>query len=113
MKRLLIICLAFIVSMGASESFAQKKTELFKATFDATIHCQECVKRIESNQAVLGTGVKDVEIKMKEQQLVIVYDSKKTSKEAIVKNLKKIDISAKFKSQVAYVEPAKSKAQKK
>lgn len=107
-----MICLAVILSVGANDTFAQKKTELYTAVFNAHIHCQDCVKKIENNLSVLGKGVKDVDVNLKEQKVVVVYDAKQTTKEKIAANFKKIGTEVKYKSQTPYKEPTKSNKKK-
>lgn len=102
MKKLLFICLALIISLGATEASNKKKSELFTAVFNCKFHCQGCVKKVEDNLAVLGKGVKDVNVEFEKSIITVVYDAATTTKETITKNFKKLDINVDFKSEKPY-----------
>ena len=69
----------------------QKKTET--VTFKTTIHCDNCVKKINENIS-FEKGVKDLSVTLDNQQVTITYDPSKTDEAALVKAIEKLGYSA-------------------
>lgn len=66
---------------------ASKKTET--VVFTASMHCKNCVKKINENMA-FEKGVKDLAVSLEEKTVTITYDPSKTSAEALGKALGKL-----------------------
>ena len=96
MKRILLLSIAALMTLGmssvmanegtASVFSAQKKTNKAKAeikevNFHVHLHCNNCVKKVQDNIA-FEKGVKDLHVT--QHSILIKYDAAKTS-EAVLK----------------------------
>lgn len=70
---------------------ADKKTAT--VTFKTTIHCKNCVKKVNDNIA-FEKGVKDLKISLDEKLVTITYDPSKTDEATLAKALEKLGYKA-------------------
>ena len=93
MKKILLVAVAML--MGSACMSAQTAQENYvKQTFNASIRCENCVKRVQDNVAALGEGVKGVEVNLEKKQVVVEYDANKTNPENIIAGFEKIRVKA-------------------
>lgn len=85
MKRFLTFICVALLSMGMAFAKGEKKTVVF--TVD--LHCQGCVNKVEKN-IPFEKGVKDMFCDLQKKTVTIVFDSTKTSVEALQEAFKKI-----------------------
>ena len=76
----------------------KKKTQT--VTFKTTIHCKNCVKKLNDNLA-FEKGVKDLKVSLDDKMVTITYDPSKTDEAALVKAIEKLGYKAEK------IEPAK------
>ena len=69
----------------------QKKTET--VTFKTSIHCQNCVKKVNDNLS-FEKGVKDLAISLEDKQVTITYDPSKTDEAKLAEALEKLGYTA-------------------
>lgn len=84
----LFLALSLIVAM-----FAAGK-DIRTVTYSAHLHCEQCVKKVVENISYVK-GVKDLDVSLKEQKIVVKYDASKTNPETIQKEIKKLGYNAK------------------
>jgi copper chaperone CopZ len=85
MKIKLLILAGMILACVASNAQEKKDAETKKkseVTFSVGMHCEKCKARIEKN-ITWEKGVKDLEVKLKEKTVRIVFDPRKTTKEKL------------------------------
>ena len=70
---------------------SDKKTAT--VTFKTTIHCKNCVKKVNDNIA-FEKGVKDLKISLDEKLVTITYDPSKTDEATLAKALEKLGYKA-------------------
>ena len=66
---------------------SQKKTET--VTFKTSIHCQNCVRKINENIS-FEKGVKDLKVSLDDKQVTISYDPSKTDEATLAKAIEKL-----------------------
>ena len=104
MKRIIIIALAALVGISVSEAemtvadaslssqlFKKSKGEVKEVVYHASIHCNNCVKKIQENLAY-EKGVKDLHICMDDQIIQLKYDAAKTNEETLKKAIVKLGV---------------------
>jgi len=69
----------------------KKKTQT--VTFKTTIHCKNCVKKLNDNLA-FEKGVKDLKVSLDDKMVTITYDPSKTDEAALVKAIEKLGYKA-------------------
>ena len=69
----------------------QKKTET--VTFRISIHCANCVKKVNENLA-FEKGVKDLSVSLEKKQVTITYDPAKTDEATLARAIEKLGYSA-------------------
>lgn len=69
----------------------QKKTET--VTFNISIHCANCVKKVNENLS-FEKGVKDLSVSLEKKQVTITYDPTKTDEATLRKAIGKLGYSA-------------------
>lgn len=90
MKKLLTVGLMSVLALTAVAK--NIKTAVF--TTKPEMHCTSCEKKIKENIR-FEKGVKRIETRLNEQQIVIQYDADKTTPENIIKGFKRIKYDAK------------------
>jgi len=70
-----------------------KKKKVQTVSFKTSIHCKNCVKKINDN-IPFEKGVKDLKISLDEKLVTITYDPSKTDEEKLAKALEKLGYTA-------------------
>ena len=95
MKKTIAIVIAalmvFSVSMSAGP---KKKGEIRNVKFNVHLHCENCVKKVQENIA-FEKGVKDLEVSLEKQTVVVKYDAAKTSVETLKAAIQKLNVPVK------------------
>jgi copper chaperone CopZ len=73
--------LTCVVANAQEDKDAEKKKKT-EVTFSVGMHCEKCKARIERN-ITWEKGVKDLDIKLKEKTVRIVFDPRRTTKEKL------------------------------
>ncbi len=99
MKKLLTVCLIAAMSFTLTNIHAaqkSKKSEKITTTacFLTDIDCESCAKKIMSS-IPYQRGVKDVEVDVTKKEVVVTYDPKKSSNDALIKSFDRLKIKAK------------------
>ncbi|MDR2774864.1 MAG: heavy-metal-associated domain-containing protein [Tannerella sp.] len=88
MKQLIIVTGLLLTFVAASIAQDSKKDEQNKkkaeVTFSVNMHCENCKARIEKT-VTWEKGVKDLDVKLKEKTVRIVFDPRKTTTEKLQK----------------------------
>lgn len=100
------IFIALVMAFVSLTSLAQSKKENKTTTFEVDLHCDACVKKVQSNIAY-EKGVKDLNISLENKEVTVTYRADKTSPDALKKAFEKLGYVAKEK------EPANKKAPEK
>lgn len=96
MKKILLLCLAAVLSLGIAHAGAAVKKNEAKTvttTFLADIDCDHCAKKIEAN-IPFEKGVKQVRIDLPSKTVEVTYDPKKNNDEGIIRGFAKIKVKA-------------------
>lgn len=72
------------------------QNELTTVVFSATIHCDNCKKKIEKNLA-FEKGVKEIKVDVKSKTVTVTFKSNKNTPEALKKALKKLGYDSDIK----------------
>ena len=90
MKKSIIMIMAALMAFAVS-SFAgpKKKVELKEVTFSVSLHCNNCVKKVQENIA-FEKGVKDLHVCLEDQIVYVKYDAAKTSEEKLKAAIEKL-----------------------
>lgn len=87
MKKIILLMLVAIVSLGASaQKNKSKGPQKEKVTFNVTMDCQSCKAAIEKS-IPFEKGVRDLEVDFDAGKVTITFDPSKTSKANLVKAL--------------------------
>ena len=89
-----------LASSHESATLQQDKKKTETVTFKTTIHCKNCVKKLNDNLA-FEKGVKDLKVSLNDKLVTITYDPSKTNEAALVKAIEKLGYTAEK------IEPAK------
>ncbi len=73
----------------AVPSEVQAKKETKTVTFKTSIHCKNCVKKINDNLA-FEKGVKDLRVSLDDKLVTVKYDPAKTDEATLAKALEKL-----------------------
>jgi copper chaperone CopZ len=94
MKKLIMIIALVATTLTASAG--DKKKAVKTVTFDVSMHCENCQKKIEGT---IGweKGVKDLKTNLKEKTVTISYDANKTTPEKLQKSIQKLGYQAQQK----------------
>ena len=96
MKKFLVCVIAALAFAGLSSAEAKEpqKRVIKTVVLDTDVDCPHCKKKIDDNAALLGNGVKDVQVDIKTQKVTVTYDEAKTSVEDIIKGLANLRVKA-------------------
>ena len=99
MKKILLVCLALVWSLGAFAATepAKKEKKTVTTVFVTDIDCDHCVQKIMNNVPVLGKGIKDVQVSLEKKEVTVVYDASKNSDEKIIQGLASLKVKAEVK----------------
>ncbi len=96
-----IVVSLLLVSVASAADAAPKKEEkesvVVTQTYNAHVHCEACKAKV-MNTLPFKKGVKDVVVDLTNQIITVKYDNAKSSDDAVIKALKRIDVSASVKS---------------
>ncbi len=100
MKKILLMCLVALFSVGVANADEPKKgeKEIVTTEFLTDIDCAGCAKKV-TNTIPYERGVKDVQVDVESKTVTVTYDAAKTNDEALVKAFSKIKIKAEPKSE--------------
>ena len=100
MKKILLVCLALVWSLGAFAATepAKKEKKTVTTVFVTDIDCDHCVQKIMNNVPVLGKGIKDVRVDLPKKEVTVVYDAAKNDDAHIVKGLASLKVKAEPKA---------------
>lgn len=88
--RIVLIVMLCLASLSFS-SYAQDKKEV---TFDVSMTCDNCKKRIEKNIA-FEKGVTDMQVDLPAKTVMVVYHANKTNQEKLQKAIEKLGYEVK------------------
>ena len=96
MKKFLICAIAALAFAGFSSAEAKEpqKSVIKTVVFDTDVYCPHCAKKILDNAALLGKGVKDVQVDVPTKKVTVKFDESKSSVEDIVKGMAKLRVKA-------------------
>ena len=115
MKKTIILILAAFVTFAAaatatetaiqSAPTAQKpkkaKAEIKEVTFDVSIHCKNCFKKLQENLSY-EKGVKGLHICMEDQIVYFKYDASKTNEETLKNAIIKLGVPVNGKKEAGH-----------
>ena len=88
MKKILMICLVLVMSMGVAvaQKPAKKAPKLYVTTvFVTNLDCPNCAKKVENNVPSLGKGIKDVKIDLPTREVLRKSGAYTHSRQAPIK----------------------------
>jgi copper chaperone CopZ len=89
MKTVKIILSAVLMTFITFGAQAQNKKSEAEVTFNVSMDCGKCKKKIENNISY-EKGVTDMKVKLNDKQVWIKYNTKKTDKEKLQKAIEKL-----------------------
>lgn len=115
MKKTIILILAAFVAFSTVSTAAETaihavptaqkpkkaKAEIKEVTFDVSIHCKNCYKKLQENLSY-EKGVKGLHICMEDQIVYFKYDASKTNEETLKNAIIKLGVPVKGKSQTGH-----------
>ncbi|MBR5594904.1 MAG: cation transporter [Alistipes sp.] len=98
MKKIILMCLVALFSVGIANAQETKKNNKKTVTveFVTDIDCAGCAKKV-NNTIPYEKGVKDVQVDVNTKTVTVTYDPAKTNNENLVKAFSKIKIKAEAK----------------
>ncbi|MFI3265271.1 MAG: heavy-metal-associated domain-containing protein [Rikenellaceae bacterium] len=98
MKKIILLVIAMVMTVGVAEISAASKTKTTKAVIETTqfktdIDCDHCVQKVMSYMPT-QKGIKEVSVDLPKKVITISYDSEKTNTKTIIKRFKNIAIEA-------------------
>ena len=95
MKKIILVCLVALFSVGAVSAQKPQKGGKQTATtvFMTDIDCAGCAKKV-NNTIPYEKGVKEVKVDVEKKTVTVTYDSTKTNDTNLVKAFTKIKIEA-------------------
>lgn len=98
MKRIVLLCLAAALSVGAAsaQNKKSKTTETATTVFVTDIECENCKKKV-LNSIPFERGVKDVKVDVPTKEITVTYDKAKSSDEALLAAFARIKVEAEVK----------------
>ena len=98
MKKIILMCLVALFSVGIANAEEPKKgnKKTVVVEFVTDIDCAGCAKKV-TNTIPYEKGVKDVQVDVPTKTVTVTYDPAKTNNETLVKAFAKIKIKAEAK----------------
>lgn len=94
LKSLIIIMLSVLAISIHTDAQTQKKDVNIKTvTFDVSMTCENCKKKIEKNIA-FEKGIKDMQVSLDKKQVTLTFDTRKTNEEKIIQAFDKLGYNA-------------------
>lgn len=101
----LMVCFTVLsINMNAQDKKDQKKNNKEEVTFDVSMTCENCKKRIEKNIA-FEKGVSDMAVDLPAKTVMVVFNPQKTN----VGNLQKAFEKLGYTATVCHVEEGSAK----
>jgi copper chaperone CopZ len=93
MKKIILMCLVALFSVGIANAQTPKKGEKKSVTveFVTDIDCAGCAKKV-TNTIPYEKGVKDVKVDVPTKTVTVTFDPAKTNEQALTKAFEKIKI---------------------
>lgn len=93
MKKIILMCLVALFSVGIANAQQPKKGEKKSITveFVTDIDCAGCAKKV-TNTIPYEKGVKDVKVDVPTKTVTVTFDPAKTNEQALTKAFEKIKI---------------------
>ena len=82
-----------LAASSETTTLQQDKKKTQTVTFKTTIHCKNCVKKLNDNLA-FEKGVKDLKVSLDDKMVTITYDPSKTDETALAKAIEKLGYKA-------------------
>ncbi len=97
MKKIMTLCLAALLCVGAASAQQKGKAKAEKKTvttvFCTDLDCEHCAQKI-MNTIPFEKGIKDVKVDVPTKKVTVVYDASKNSDEALIEAFDKIKVKA-------------------
>ena len=105
MKKIILMCLVALFSVGIANAQETKKNNKKTVTveFVTDIDCAGCAKKV-TNTIPYEKGVKDVQVDVASKTVKVTFDPTKTNNETLVKAFAKIKIKAEASNDAAKTE---------
>ena len=102
MKKIILVCLVALFTVGAVSAQKPQKGEKKTVTveFMTSLDCEGCAKKI-NDTLPYEKGVRDVKVDVPTKVVTVTYDPTKTNNEAIIKAFAKVKIEASVKGACA------------
>lgn len=97
-KLLILAGMLLACTVNAQEKKETEKKKKAEITFSVGMHCENCKTRIEKN-ITWEKGVKDLEIKLTEKTVRVVFDPRKTTKEKLKTAIEKLGYTCEISEQ--------------
>lgn len=94
MKKLIVMLLALTIGVGAVSAQVtekSKKAKIETVKFTTNLDCENCAKKI-LNVIPFKKGVKDCVVDVATKTVEVTFDTRKTSEEKLIEELRKIDV---------------------
>ena len=78
-------------SLADKKPAKKAKAEIKEVTFNVTLHCNNCVKKVQENIS-FEKGVKDLHVCLEDQIISVKYDASKTNEETLKNAIIKLGI---------------------
>lgn len=89
-----LVLVAFLGTLTLNAQTKKLKKNEAEVTYSVNLHCESCQKKVEAALPYVK-GVKDLKVDLEGQKIWLVYDIRKTSKEKLAEELKKLGYPAK------------------
>ena len=94
----LVLLLALLFSFSGVTLAQKEKKEKKSVTFIVPMHCDNCKKKVERNIAY-EKGVQDLKADLKDNTVVVTFDTSKTDVKKLIAAFKKLGFEAKEKEE--------------
>lgn len=91
---IIMLCLVSLSLSTYAQDKKEKKNDKKEVTFDVSMTCDNCKKRIEKNIA-FEKGVSDMKVDLPGKTVMIVYQANKTNQENLQKAIEKLGYEVK------------------
>ena len=91
---IVMLCLASLSFNSYAQDKKGKNADKTEVTFDVSMTCDNCKKRIEKNIA-FEKGVSDMKVDLPAKTVMVVYHANKTSQENLQKAIEKLGYEVK------------------
>lgn len=86
---IVMLCLASLSFSSYAQDKKDKNADKKEVTFDVSMTCDNCKKRIEKNIA-FEKGVTDMQVDLPAKTVMVVYHANKTNQEKLQKAIEKL-----------------------